>query len=362
MMGEPRGLSHILNPPMPSSEPLPRQNGNGTSGVFSENGRLYHAREIYPYPTDERERCRYDMIHHMIHCIILGHVDKEPMLDKDDQPMMNVGFNEKKRGAAGTGSAHAHVANTLQHLGSWMWKRQFPDAEITGVDIVGGQPARPGPNLTWRTPDSGASNAMNFEAREWPLPGNSFDLVHAAHLCGSVSEWPKFYEKCRRVLRPKTGRIELFEIDFTTYCDDNTLPNNSPIHVWWDLMQKATRDKPIAYRADTGEMLQCAGFVDIEHQYWKLPFHGNDRKRPNRERAVGEWYKNMLQEEGISFDPVSMINGLSMGPLTRNLGMSRSEVDRLVGDVLLCIEHRGTSAYHVLHSWTARRPGSNENL
>lgn len=208
---------------------------------------------------------------------------------------------------------------------------------------------------------------MNFEAREWPLPGNSFDLVHAAHLCGSVSDWPKFYEKCRRytgpsspaqisarltrisrVLRPKTGRIELFEIDFTTRCDDHIMPNDAPIHYWWKLMQDATRDKPIAYRHDTGEMLQRAGFVDIEHHYWRLPFHGNDMSRPTSERAVGHWYKNLLVEEGIPFDPVSMINGLSMGPLTRNLGMSRMDVDRLVGDVLSCIERDGYSAYHVL--------------
>lgn len=48
---------------------------------------------------------------------------------------------------------------------------------------------------------------MNFEAREWPLPGNSFDLVHAAHLCGSVSDWPKFFEKCRRYVTRVTFPI-----------------------------------------------------------------------------------------------------------------------------------------------------------
>lgn len=113
-------------------------------------------------------------------------------------------------------------------------------------------------------------------------------------------------------------------------------------------MQDATRDKPIAYRADTGEMLQRAGFVDIEHRYWRLPFHGLDETRSKRERAVGEWYKNLLLEEGISFDPVSMINGLSMRPLTRNMGMSRMDVDRLVADVLFCIERYGRTSYHVL--------------
>lgn len=151
-----------------------------------------------------------------------------------------------------------------------------------------------------------------------------------------------------RVLRPKTGYVELFEIDFTPRCDNHTLPNDTPMHYWWKLMQEATREKPIAYRADTGEMLQRAGFVDIEHRCWQLPFSGSDRARPRVERAVGEWYKNLLLEEGISFDPVSMINGMSMGPLTRNLGMTRMDVDRLVADVLTCIERYDSSGYHVL--------------
>jgi hypothetical protein len=90
-------------------------------------------------------------------------------------------------------------------------------SQIVGVDIVGGQPEyvhtgiasitadpntdfmrRGGPNLTWRTPDYGPNSAFDFEAQDWPFAGNSFDLIHAGYLCGSISSWPKFLEKVKK--------------------------------------------------------------------------------------------------------------------------------------------------------------------
>lgn len=47
------------------------------------------------YRGPQREQRRYDMMHHMVHCILLGHVDKEPMLGDDNRPMMNVGINKR---------------------------------------------------------------------------------------------------------------------------------------------------------------------------------------------------------------------------------------------------------------------------
>lgn len=44
----------------------------------------------------QREQRRYDMTHHMVHCILLGHVDKEPMLGDDNRPIGNVGTINKK--------------------------------------------------------------------------------------------------------------------------------------------------------------------------------------------------------------------------------------------------------------------------
>lgn len=54
------------------------------------------------------------------------------------------------------------------------------------------------PNLQWRTPDSGPGAGFDLEAPTWGFAFNSFDLIHAGHLCGSVSDWPALYSKVFR--------------------------------------------------------------------------------------------------------------------------------------------------------------------
>ena len=152
--------------------------------------------------------------------------------------------------------------------------------------------------------------------------------------------------KRSRHLRPKTGQFELFEIDLAPRCEDGTLPNNSILHYWWDVMQKATANKPIAC-PDAGQMLRQAGFVDVKETTFPLPF-SSSWVRGTRERATGQWYKNLIHQEVKNFDPVSMINGLTMGPLTRNLGWSKAQVDDLVARVLDCVENENIHTFHVL--------------
>ena len=72
---EPNGLAHLLNP---AQEEVQRHEVNDNNTYFSayeENGRLYHTwkRGLYQLPCDDQERMRYDMIHHMIYCLILKH-------------------------------------------------------------------------------------------------------------------------------------------------------------------------------------------------------------------------------------------------------------------------------------------------
>jgi hypothetical protein len=62
-----------------------------------------------------------------------------------------------------------------------------------------------GPNLTWRTPDSSPNSAFDFEAQDWGFAGNSFDLIHAAQLCGAISSWPRFLEKAKRYSGNRTS-------------------------------------------------------------------------------------------------------------------------------------------------------------
>lgn len=95
-------------------------------------------------------------------------------------------------------------------------------------------------------------------------------------------------------------------------------------------------------------MLEAAGFVDVQERQIPLPFTAAWVRGTGRERAAAEWYRNLVSQERTSFDHVSMINGLSMGPLTRNLGWSKAQVDRLVSDVLQCVVNDNWHTFNVL--------------
>jgi len=113
-------------------------------------------------------------------------------------------------------------------------------------------------------------------------------------------------------------------------------------------MQEATPNKPIVC-PEAKQLLEAAGFVDVVEHVYPLPFCKDWLDaRLRRERAAAEWYKVITNEENTAFDPVSMINGLTMGPLTRHLGWSRAQVDSLVASVLDVIKDENIHAFHVL--------------
>lgn len=59
-------------------------NTNRYFQAYEENGRLYHAwkRGLYPFPCDDQERSRSDMLHHLIYVIILHHTEKGAAMAK----------------------------------------------------------------------------------------------------------------------------------------------------------------------------------------------------------------------------------------------------------------------------------------
>lgn len=115
---------------------------------------------------------------------------------------------------------------------------------------------------------------------------------------------------------------------------------------WWEAMKRATAKKSIAYREDTGDLLHAAGFVSIDHKAFPLPW--NPWLRGKRELAF--WYRSLITNDHESgFQDPQLFNGLSMGPLTRNEGWSKSQVDKMITDVLREVDYPGFRAYHVLY-------------
>lgn len=118
--------------------------------------------------------------------------------------------------------------------------------------------------------------------------------------------------------------MEQVEIDFYPRCDDGTLPPNSALIRWGNLLSEASERayKPLAYNTQTRQMLEGQGFVDIAEQIIQIPF--NSWPADQRQKEVGRWY-NLGLLQGLE--------AMSLGPLTRMLNWSKIDVDRLVAEV-----------------------------
>jgi hypothetical protein len=99
-----------------------------------------------------------------------------------------------------------------------------------------------------------------------------------------------------RHLKPGSGWIEQVEIDMKPRCDDGTLPPDSALVQWHNYLTNATEcaNRPIAFQANTREMLQTAGFIDIREQVIRAPLNG--WPTDPHQKQIGRWYNIGLSE------------------------------------------------------------------
>lgn len=111
-----------------------------------------------------------------------------------------------------------------------------------------------------------------------------------------------------RHLKPGTGWIEHVEIDMEPRCDDYTLPPDSMLTKWYQWLADATHrvSRPIAYEHRTRQLLQAAGFIDIQETVIRVPY--NSWPNDPHQKDIGRWY-NLGITEGL--------DALSFAPLTR---------------------------------------------
>jgi hypothetical protein len=111
-----------------------------------------------------------------------------------------------------------------------------------------------------------------------------------------------------RHLKPGTGWIEHVEIDMEPRCDDYTLSPESMLFKWYRWLADATVrvSRPIAYEHRTRQLLQSAGFIDIQETVIRVPY--NSWPNDPHQKDIGRWY-NLGITEGL--------DALSFAPLTR---------------------------------------------
>nr|BAP58881.1 methyltransferase [Alternaria alternata] len=302
--------------------PVPAQNSN-----YMENGRWYHGyrRGLYMYPCDEAEKDRMDIYHQFFAVARRGQLHQAPVPTQPNvQPrILDVG--------CGTGIWAIDMAD------------KYLNAEVLGLDLVNIQPENPRripPNLRFRVP-------RDYES-PWTLGEDSWDLIHLRMACGSVTSWPELYQKIFSHLKPGTGWIEHIEIDMEPRCDDHTLPPDSMLTKWYGWLADATHrvSRPIAYEHRTRQLLQQAGFIDIQETVIRVPY--NTWPNDPHQKDIGRWY-NLGLTEGLE--------ALTIAPLTRVYQWDlNAHVRPVLESVRREICNRKIHAYNNIHIWTARRP------
>ena len=88
------------------------------------------------------------------------------------------------------------------------------------------------------------------------------------------------------------------EIDLEPRCDDHTLPEANHLTNWYRYLADATAraSRPIAYNHTTRQMLQTAGFIDIQEIVIRAPY--NSWPNDPHQKEIGRWY-NLGITEGL---------------------------------------------------------------
>ncbi|KAF2458167.1 methyltransferase LaeA [Lineolata rhizophorae] len=291
---------------------------------YLENGRLYHGfrRGIYLFPCDEAEKDRMDIYHKLFLVARREQLHQAPItrVPWDHNRILDLG--------CGTGIWAIDMADKYQ------------EAEVVGLDLVNIQPEKIPPNLRFRIP-------RDIEG-PWSLGEDSWDMIHLRMACGSITSWPELYQKIFLHLKPGYGWIEQVEIDLEPRCDDQTLDPNSPLVQWYSYIADATAraNRPIAYQHNTRQMLQQAGFIDIQETIVRCPI--NSWPADHHQKAIGRWY-NIGLVEGLE--------ALSLAPLCRMYGWTYPEhIKPFLEQVKAQLMSRKVHAYNNMHIWIARRP------
>ncbi|OBT59887.1 hypothetical protein VE03_10413, partial [Pseudogymnoascus sp. 23342-1-I1] len=203
---------------------------------------------------------------------------------------------------------------------------EFPEAQVTGIDLSPIQPKFVPPNLKFVVDDI---------EDEWVF-GEKFDLVHLRMMAGSFLDWPQFFTRAYNQLHPG-GYIELQDA-IGLACDDETFTSDPPCPLaeWWALVTQAfaKTGRDIDAASQHKERLENAGFVHVTVVDFQWPI--NMWPEDPHLRNIGMWSKE---------NTLDALEALAMAPLTRTLEWKPEDVQELLLRARTDVENQGIHAY-----------------
>ncbi|QKX57954.1 uncharacterized protein TRUGW13939_05074, partial [Talaromyces rugulosus] len=262
-----------------------------------ENGRRYHAyrQGQYPFPNDEREQDRLDLMHCLWKDLLNGSLYRAPLHELEVQRILDFG--------TGTANWAFDVAEL------------FPRAEVLGTDLSPIQPIWSPANCKFFVDDVES---------EWAYSSlEAFDFIHGRAMGGSVSDWPQLLRRIHTHLKPG-GWVELQEFECMVTSDDGTHQGVNELRDWCSTVDEASVrfGRQIGVAAVLREKLENAGFVDVVDDFYKCPI--GPWPRDERLKHIGRVHLACCLE---GFEPYSL------ALFTRILGFSYDKFQAYIHDV-----------------------------
>lgn len=117
--------------------------------------------------------------------------------------------------------------------------------------------------------------------------GYSFDFIHVRGLSGSIGDWARFYNECRRNITPG-GWLELQDHDFTIYSHDGSTERSPQTRRWMQEMHDAAlrAGKRLDAVNHHAQGLRDAGFINVREEIVEIPI-GAQNNEDRTLRRIG---------------------------------------------------------------------------
>ncbi|KAH8721201.1 Secondary metabolism regulator LAE1 [Beauveria bassiana] len=142
------------------------------------------------------------------------------------------------------------------------------------------------------------------------------------------------------------GWVELQDVDGVVHTDDNSVPKDWPLKRFTNLLVEAfAQFGTNVNAAESGrEYLEEAGFVNIQHNYIKLPY--GTWPKDKLMRLVGMYYRTACED----FLPAV---GAMHFP---KMGWEKAEMEVFFAQVRQSMRDPKVHAYGKMHFWSGQKP------
>ncbi|KUJ14139.1 S-adenosyl-L-methionine-dependent methyltransferase [Mollisia scopiformis] len=223
--------------------------------------------------------------------------------------------------------------------------RQYPAAQVIGVDLSPMQPQRQ------FLPTNVQFQVADLED-PWTFP-NRFDVVHCRSVFPCLNDPAGLIKQAHDALLPG-GIFEMQDMSFRfNYDEGGTYAFGTALADWAGMLRftarRAGKDWTCAerYKQD----MQNAGFQDVQETVYRWPINGWPTDAAERRRG-------RISQENL----LSALESLSYAPMTRYLNMSKEEVDAILIDVEKEINDTKIPAYLPIYVVHGRKPCSDPGV